>query len=67
MKILLKTLDSVVNQTLNNKQYEIIVIDDHSSDCTWDIVQHTEAENLNMYRLPKTVVDRHIQEIKELN
>ncbi|MGI2287192.1 glycosyltransferase family 2 protein [Staphylococcus cohnii] len=46
-----KTLDSVVNQTLNNKQYEIIVIDDHSSDSTWNIVQQTNAENLYMYRL----------------
>lgn len=48
-----KTLNSVINQTLNNKQYEIIVVDDYSTDSTWDFLQQTNVENLSIYRLAK--------------
>lgn len=48
-----KTLNSVINQTLNNKQYEIIVVDDYSTDSTWDFLQQTNVENLSIYRLSK--------------
>lgn len=48
-----KTLNSVINQTLDNKYYEIIVVDDYSTDSTWDFLQKTNVENLSICRLSK--------------
>ncbi|WP_233643294.1 glycosyltransferase family 2 protein [Staphylococcus devriesei] len=46
-----KTLDSVVNQTLNNDKYEIIVIDDQSTDGTMEILSAYNESNLKIYQL----------------
>ena len=48
---LLKTLNSVINQTLNNDLYEIIVIDDKSTDDTFNKLQTFNANNLTIHQL----------------
>lgn len=48
-----KALNSVINQTLENKFYEIIVIDDCSNDNTWEILQSYDEDNLYTYQLEK--------------
>lgn len=50
-KTIRKTLDSVVNQTLNDDNYEIIVVDDKSTDHTMDIINTYNNENIKVYQL----------------
>ncbi|RIO68420.1 glycosyltransferase family 2 protein, partial [Staphylococcus borealis] len=50
-KTIRKTLDSVVNQTLNDDNYEIIVVDDKSTDYTMDIINTYNNENIKVYQL----------------
>ncbi|RIM08761.1 glycosyltransferase family 2 protein, partial [Staphylococcus chromogenes] len=39
------TIDSIVNQTLDNNFYEIVVVDDCSTDNTWSILQEYNHSN----------------------
>ena len=50
-KTIKKTLDSVVNQTLNNNYYEIIIVDDKSTDHTMDILNTYNEQNIKIYQL----------------
>ena len=50
-KTIEKTLNSVINQTLNNDLYEIIVIDDKSTDDTFNKLQTFNANNLTIHQL----------------
>ncbi|PTG51661.1 glycosyltransferase family 2 protein [Staphylococcus chromogenes] len=45
------TIDSIVNQTLDNNFYEIVVVDDCSTDNTWSILQEYNHSNISLYRL----------------
>ena len=49
-KTIEKTLNSVINQTLNNDLYEIIVIDDKSTDDTFNKLQTFNANNLTIHQ-----------------
>lgn len=46
-----QTLDSVINQTLDNSKYEIIVVDDNSTDNTLDILKSYNVSNLKIHQL----------------
>jgi len=48
-------LDSIFNQTLSKELYEVIVIDDHSTDTTAAIVKTYEAKNVTLIELKDTV------------
>ena len=37
-KYISRAINSCLNQTMSQNDYEIIVIDDHSSDSSWDVV-----------------------------
>ena len=37
-KYIFRCVDSLTNQTLDKSRYEIILVDDCSSDSTWDII-----------------------------
>ena len=48
-------LNSICNQTLCKELYEVIVIDDHSTDTTLDIVKNYEAKNVKLISLRDVV------------
>jgi glycosyltransferase involved in cell wall biosynthesis len=48
-------LDSVCNQTLSKKLYEVIVIDDHSTDATAAIVKTYEIKNVSLISLKNII------------
>lgn len=50
-KTIEKTIKSVINQTLNNDKYEIIVVDDKSTDDTLNKLNKYEVDNLRIYPL----------------
>ncbi|MDD5830252.1 MAG: glycosyltransferase [Lachnospira sp.] len=41
-KYVARCIDSLINQTLDNTRYEIILVDDASTDCTWKIITEYE-------------------------
>ncbi|AJC95174.1 glycosyltransferase family 2 protein [Staphylococcus hyicus] len=47
------TLDSIIHQTLDNSHYEIIVVDDCSTDETWSILQKYKRDNIVLHRLER--------------
>lgn len=57
-KYLKETLDSITNQTLSKRRYEIIIIDNDSTDRTLDIV-----DKYNNIRLIRTHISNHITSI----
>ncbi|UTI85259.1 glycosyltransferase [Mammaliicoccus sciuri] len=38
-----RAIDSILNQSLDKKYYEIIIVDDHSTDNTQNLIQNYEA------------------------
>jgi len=48
------TIDSLLNQNYNNSDYEIIIIDDNSTDNTWDyinsLIKSLDVSNIIYYR-----------------
>ena len=38
-KYIARAINSCINQTLNEKEYEIIVVDDHSIDDSWEVIK----------------------------
>ncbi|MCO4349591.1 glycosyltransferase family 2 protein [Staphylococcus agnetis] len=48
-----KTMDSIINQTLDNDHYEIVVVDDCSTDNTWSMLQKYQQENVILHRLER--------------
>ena len=46
-----KTLDSVMEQSLDADLYEIVIVDDCSNDGTWERFQRYNNFNIKMYRL----------------
>jgi len=57
-KYLKEALDSITNQTLSSKKYEIIVVDNNSIDKTLDII-----DKYNNIRLIRTHISNHITSI----
>jgi len=43
-KYIKQAIDSALNQTLDKKKYEVIVVDDGSTDKTWEIMKQSEAD-----------------------
>lgn len=41
-----RAIDSILNQSLDKKYYEIIIVDDHSTDNTQNLIQNYEAKNI---------------------
>ena len=48
-----KTLDSVMEQSLDSDLYEIVIVDDCSNDGTWEILQRYNNFNIKKYRLAR--------------
>jgi cellulose synthase/poly-beta-1,6-N-acetylglucosamine synthase-like glycosyltransferase len=46
-------LQSLKNQTIDPKQIEIIIVNDHSDDKTWELLKKHKLPNLRLYNLPK--------------
>lgn len=49
-KYILKTIESVINQTYKNLQ--IIVVDDCSTDSTYDLIKSVKDERIKVYKTP---------------
>lgn len=47
-KYVARCIDSLINQTLDNTRYEIILVDDASTDCTWKIITEYEKKYPDM-------------------
>ncbi len=41
-----RAIDSILNQSLDKKYYETIIVDDHSTDNTQNLIQNYEAKNI---------------------
>lgn len=53
-ELLIKTIDSVINQSLDSTKYEIIVVDNNSTDGTLEFIKDRYAQHLNIrYLLEK--------------
>ena len=57
-KTIKKTLDSIINNEFNKKNYEIIIVDGKSKDKTIEIVKYYKKKNSNikLYENPKGIV-----------
>ncbi|MFT3681808.1 MAG: glycosyltransferase [Ferruginibacter sp.] len=58
-------LDSVCNQTYPAEQYEVIVIDDHSTDNTAAIVQRHPAKNIRLLSLKELLEGKQLNSYKK--
>ena len=58
-------LDSVCNQTLSKKLYEVIVIDDHSTDATAAIVKTYETKNVTLISLKDIIQNQPTNSYKK--
>ena len=47
-KYVARCIDSLINQTLDNTRYEIILVDDASTDCTLKIITEYEKKYPNI-------------------
>ncbi len=47
------TINSVLNQTYKN--FEYIILDDNSTDSTWQIIEGFKDERINAYRNPNNL------------
>lgn len=50
-EIIYKTLDSVTNQSLDHSEYEVIIVDDCSTDGTWEIVCDYVKKSTNVHAI----------------
>jgi cellulose synthase/poly-beta-1,6-N-acetylglucosamine synthase-like glycosyltransferase len=50
-KNILGCLSSLKNQTYPKNLYEVIVVDDHSTDDTWNVLQHVDDVEMNVKKL----------------
>lgn len=41
-----RAIDSILNQSLDARNYEIIIVDDHSTDNTQTLIKNYEAKNI---------------------
>src|SRR5579863_8339102 len=48
---ILDCLSSLRNQSYPKHLYEVIVVDDHSTDNTWEVLQNFQHEEMNLKKL----------------
>ncbi|MBZ4645374.1 MAG: glycosyl transferase [Clostridia bacterium] len=63
-KFIIKTLDSLVNQTV--KFFEIIIIDDNSQDDTYPLIEDYSKKceiNIRIYKMDKNVGPSHVRNV----
>ena len=66
-KYLTETLDSVVFQTMPNSDYEIIIVNDGSSDHTADILQKYKKSHSNITVInQENLIKRNLRSLQKL-